>query len=394
MASDAERVLIVGGGIGGLSVANALVRKGIPVTVYEQAPELKEVGAGIQVWVNGMKAAHRIGVVDGLRAASGHMEWMHFRSSRGPTLIKAHVGEFARRYGSIAPVMIPRPELLRCLGEHLPPGTVKLGRVCVGCEQDAEGVTVRFADGASERGSLVVAGDGINSAVRRSQFGEFPSRFAGYQYLRALIPYDKPDFDRNTFTFTFGPGDRFGSGDVGHGSIYWFAVLLTKRGEQDGPEGRKGELRRRFRHFAGSVRDIIESTPDERILRHDINDLPPLSQWVKGRVVLMGDSAHAPTPNLGRGASEAMEDAWKLGEGLATVDSLKDGARLSRILAAFEAERRPATTRIQNMAWRIGKGAGWKNPIAVRLRETIMGPRFAGKGMVKDMEAEFKAYAL
>lgn len=393
MSDNTERVIVVGGGIGGLSVANALVRKGIPVSVYEQAPELKEVGAGIQVWVNGMKAAHRIGVADALRAASGHMEWMQFRSSRGPLLVAAHVGEFARKGGSLAPVMIPRPELLRCLGENLPAGTVQLGRVCVGCEQDAEGVTVRFADGASERGSLVVAGDGINSVVRRSQFGAVVPRFAGYQYLRALIPFDKPGFERNTFTFTFGPGDRFGSGDVGKGSIYWFAVLLTKRGEQDGPEGRKGELQRRFRDFAGSVGDIIESTPAERILRHDILDIQPLSQWVKGRVVLMGDSAHAPTPNLGRGASEAMEDAWKLGDGLATLSSLKDAA-LSRVLADFETERRPATARIQNMAWRIGKGAGWRNPLAVWLRERIMGPRFAGKAMVKDMEAEFRTYAL
>jgi FAD-dependent urate hydroxylase len=394
MGDKSERVVVVGGGIGGLSVANALVGQGIPVSVYEQAPELTEVGAGIQVWVNGMKAAHRIGVAESLRAASGQMEWMHFRSYRGPLIVTSPVGELARKHGAPFPVMIRRPELLRCLGEHLPPGTLTLGRVCVGCEQDADGVTVRFADGSTERASLVVAGDGIKSVIRRSQFGEVTPRFAGYQYLRSLIPYDKPGFDRNTFTFTFGPGDRFGSGDVGKGWIYWFAVLLTKRGEKDGPEGRKGELRRRYARFEGSVRDIIESTPDEAILRHDIFDLEPLPRWTNGRVLLMGDAAHAPTPNLGRGASEAMEDAWKLGEHLARVTSLKEGPQLTRALAAFEAERRPATRVIQNRAWRIGKLAGWANPLAVRMRETIMGPRFAGGKMLQDLDREFAAYAL
>ena len=394
MAESTERVIVVGGGIGGLSAANALARQGIPVSVYEQAPELKEVGAGIQVWVNGMKAAHRIGVGEALRAASGQMEWMHFRSYRGPVIVTSPVGELARRYGAPFPVMIPRPELLRCLGEHLPPGTLTLGQTCVGCEQDPDGVTVRFSGGSSERASLVVAGDGINSVIRRSRFGEVTPRFAGYQYLRALVPYDKPGFDRNTFTFTFGPGDRFGSGDVGQGSIYWFAVLLTKRGEQDGPEGRKGELRRRFAQFGGPVRDIIESTPDEGILRHDIFDIKPLPRWTEGRVLLIGDAAHAPTPNLGRGASEAMEDGWRLGERLASVTALKDRPQLTRALADFEAERRPATSLIQNRAWRIGKLAGWAHPMAVRARETIMGPRFAGKEMLKDMEREFAAYAL
>lgn len=392
--ADTERVIVVGGGIGGLSAANSLARQGIPVRVYEQAPELKEVGAGIQVWVNGMKAAHRIGVADALRAASGQMEWMHFRSYRGPVIVTSPVGDLARRYGAPFPVMIRRPELLRCLAEGLPKGTLALGRVCVGCDQDADGVTVRFSDGSSERGALVVAGDGINSVVRRSQFDEVTPRFAGYQYLRALIPYVKSGFDRNTFTFTFGPGDRFGSGDVGKGSIYWFAVLRTRRGEQDGPEGRKGELRRRFAGFAGSVRDIIDSTPDEAILRHDICDIKPLPRWVNGRTVLMGDAAHAPTPNLGRGASEAMEDAWKLGERLARVTSLADRGQLSRALADFEAERRPATRLIQNRAWRIGKLAGWANPLAVRVRETIMGPRFGGGQMLKDLDREFAAYAL
>jgi FAD-dependent urate hydroxylase len=394
MADGAERIIVVGGGIGGLSVANALARQGIPVSLYEQAPELQEVGAGIQVWVNGMKAAHRIGVADALRAASGQMEWMHFRSYRGPVIASSPVGDVARRYGAPFPVMIRRPDLLRCLRENLPPGTVTLGRTCVGCDQDADGVTVRFKDGSTERASAVIAGDGINSVVRRSQFGEVAPRFAGYQYLRALIPYDEPGFDRNTFTLTFGPGDRFGSGDVGKGSIYWFAVLRTKRGEQDGPEGRKGELRRRFAQFAGSVRDIIESTPDEGILRHDILDIKPLPRWTRGRVVLMGDAAHASTPNLGRGASEAMEDAWKLGEGLSGLSSLKDQKQLTRVLEDFEAERRPATAVIQTRAWRIGQVAGWSNPLAVRLRETILGPKFAGKKMLEDLQREFAAYAL
>ena len=183
--------------------------------------------------------------------------------------------------------------------------------------------------------------------------------------------------------FHSGKGDRFGLHDLSEGRLYWFGVLLNQPGAGDPPEGRKAEVMRRFADFAAPVPEVIALTPEESILRTDIRDLTPLEQWSYGRVTLVGDAAHATTPNLGRGAGEAVEDAVVLARRIA-----ESGDDVAEALRSYEAERRGAAAAVQRRSRRIGEFSSRTNPAFIRLRKVIIS-RFVGPGMVRGPEREF-----
>lgn len=303
--------------------------------------------------------------------------------------MRAPVGEMAREFDLLPPVIVRRPDLLKVLKDALADEVVQLGTTFVGFDQDETGVTARFADGREERGAVLVGADGINSAVRARQANGSQPRYAGYQYLRALSQFEHPAFPPGRFTFTFGPGDRFGVSHAGGGTMYWWAVILTPEGTKDTAIGRKREVLERFQRFPPEIPALIEATKEEAILRNDIRDLAPLERWGDGLVTLLGDSAHATTPNLGRGAGEAIEDAVVLAECLAASPELTSGAAAVSALRAYEGRRMPATAKVQTAARRIGKIASWENEVAWRSRELIM-KNIAGPAMVKSWRAEFQ----
>jgi FAD-dependent urate hydroxylase len=380
-----KRVLIAGGGLGGMSAALGLARAGVEAAVFEQAPEIREVGTGTGVWLNGMSALRRLGVDEEVMQIAGPVEMQEFRSWRGKVLGRLAVGDFAREQGLPLPVIVRRSELLRVISERVDPQVVHLGSRVVGFEQDGDGVTLRLADGREERGGALVGADGIDSVVRAALGVGVEPRYAGYQYLRGLTHVDEATLPHGVFLFAFGRGDRLGAGYAGGGLTYWFAVIVTPKGSGDPDIGRKGELMKRFRDFAPPSTALIETTPEESIFRHDIRDIKPIERWGEGRVTLLGDAAHATTPNMGRGAGEAMEDAVALANSLAAGS---DGVGTADALRAYERRRRGPAAQVQNRAWRIGKLASWKNPAACAVREQIM-QRIVMRGMEKSMRAEF-----
>jgi FAD-dependent urate hydroxylase len=383
-----KRVLIAGGGLGGISAALGLARAGVEAAVFEEAPEIKEVGTGTGVWLNGMSALRRLGVHEEVIEAAGPVEVQEFRSWRGKLLGRLEVGNFAREQGLPLPVMVRRSELLRVLSERVDPHVLHLASRVVGFEQDGDGVTLRLADGREEGGAALIGADGIDSVVRAGLGVGVGLRYAGYQYLRGLTNFDEAMLPQGLFSFAFGRGDRLGAGYAGGGLTYWFAVIVTPEGSGDPDVGRKGELLERFKDFAPPTTALIESTPEESIYRHDIRDIEPIERWGERRVTLLGDAAHATTPNMGRGAGEAMEDAVALAESLAAASGDRDGGTTAEALRAYERRRREPTAQVQNKAWRIGKLASWKNPLACAVREQIM-QRVVLRRMDKSMRAEF-----
>jgi len=385
--ANADRVMIAGGGVGGLSAALALKRAGVPTVVFERARALGELGTGIQVWLNGMLALRELGVSDTVGELGAPIKTQEFRSWRGKTLISLPVGQLASKHGAPTAVVIRRPDLLKALSGALGEEFVEGDSQVVGFEQDDDGVTARFADGREVRGAALIGADGITSTVRGFINPDRAPRYAGYQYLRALTQ-GGGELPANVMSISCGRGDRFGIGDVGNGWRYFFGVIVTPQGTEDSAAGRKADLLARFGDFHSPIPRVIEETDEASIMRIDILDIEPLPRWTDGRVTLLGDAAHATTPNGGRGAGESLEDGAALGRALAAAGDVSRPGAIAGALSAYESRRRESSAEVQRSAWKIGRLLSMRNPLAVAMREQMM-RRVIGHKMVSDIESEY-----
>ncbi len=357
-------VIVVGGGIGGLTLAAGLQRRGVDAHVYERAPALAEVGAGLTLWANALYALDKLGLREHLPPIRERNLEGAIRDWRGRVLMAASAGELNDRYGE-ANIAVHRAELQQSLYRAVAPGTVHLGMPCTGFEEEGAGVTARLENGDSVRGRLLVGADGIHSAIRTQLHGDQPTRYAGYTAWRGIADFDYARLEPGE---TWGRGTRFGSVPIGNGRVYWFATANAPAGAKS-PEGEKQRLRTLFGNWHAPISELIEATPATAILRNDIRDRKPIAQWGRGRATLLGDAAHATTPNMGQGACQAIEDAEALVHYL-TGGSGGSGDTVA--LRAYEHERARRTAMIVNQSWRIGSVAQWSNPVAVALRNRIV----------------------
>lgn len=361
-----EPIIIVGAGLGGLTAAIALRQRGYAVEVYERATRLAEVGAGISLWYNALCTLERLGVAGPVRAVGEIAAVGVIGVSDGRRLVDTDLAALGR---AAELRVFHRVELQRALFEQLPKGTVTFGATLTSVAEVPAGVVnLRFdtAAGALERQSwLAVGADGIHSAIR-AQLRDDSTRYAGYAAWRGVCPI--PAAWNGVCGEFWGNGDRFGVARLPGDRLYWFAVVNTPQGNPSppGPE-RKATLLARFGHYAFDVPAIIEATPAEAILFHDIIDRPPTPGWSRGAITLLGDAAHATTPNMGQGAAMAMESAGILARCLAECPSL------AAALRAYEATRYPRTTWINQTSLRIGNMAQWTNPLARAARNSVFG---------------------
>jgi 2-polyprenyl-6-methoxyphenol hydroxylase-like FAD-dependent oxidoreductase len=367
-----NRVLIIGGGIGGLAVALALQRVGIEVAVFEKSREIREVGAGLAIWANAIKALEQIGVGEAVLAAGAEMHDYQFRSADGETLIRVSIDDMTQKVGAPS-ICIRRADMQNTLYRALDEGVVRLGANCVGFTQDDGGVTARFADGREERGGLLIGADGIKSVTRDTQFGPTRLRYSGYKCWRSITPFgDSTSFPLGSWWLLWGRGARFGMSYVGGGNVYWYAMVNAPEGASDPAEGRKRRVLEAFRGWSAPVQALIEATPEASIIPTDLYDVVPIPRWGTGRVTLLGDAAHATTPNLGQGACQAIEDAVILAKDLAMSKGLSDCATAIAALRRYEARRHGRASRITNLSWRIGIVGQWENPAACAIRNRFM----------------------
>jgi 2-polyprenyl-6-methoxyphenol hydroxylase-like FAD-dependent oxidoreductase len=365
------RAIIIGAGIGGLAAAIGLRRAGLDVAVYERAAALAEVGAGITLWPNAIKALRQLGLDDAIRAIGVLEGQGGIRTPRGMLLASGAAADLEREFG--APTLaMHRADLHAALLEALGAEHVRLGTPCVGFDQGARSVTARFAGGISDSADLLIGADGLRSAVRAQLHGDQPPRYAGYTAWRAVLPFDHA---RLVAGETWGAGARFGQVPLGDGRVYWFATENTRAGERS-PDGEKAALLRLFRGWHAPIEQLIAATPESDILRHDIFDRPPLRRWGAGRITLLGDAAHAMTPNLGQGACQAIEDAVVL------MKQLGAGGDVPAALRAYEAARAPRTARLVRQSRQIGDVGQWQGPLSVAARDLLLrllGPRLQAR---------------
>lgn len=384
----AQKAIIIGAGIGGLCAAIALRRAGIRVVVYEQAERFSEVGAGIQVWVKGMQALHVLGVADAVRDAGAEVHRHQFFNAEGVPLYSADLAGLAREHGAPAPVMITRSALIEALAGGVDiENTVRFGHHVTAVEQDGEKVRVRFTGGGADEADLLIGADGINSMVRRELFPEVRIRTASYRYVRSLVEHPGPA-GNHVFAMFFGRGNRIAVGDCGDGTLYWLVGLKTPTVPLGGDlDELKADLLRRFGSFPSGIASVIDASPPETLIHHTVRDLQPMNTWGRGRVFLLGDAAHATTPNLGRGSGVAMLDAVVLAELLGATD-LTEAGQLARALDAYSRSRRPEAHALQRTSWRIGTITSWDNAVMTRARDVMM-RTVVGRRQVADIGEQF-----
>jgi len=359
MHATSKPIIIVGGGIGGLSAAIALRRAGYDAQVFERAPELREVGAGISIWPNASRLLRRWAVL-------GEVARRGFVFTRGE--IRRPDGSILQRMrfgASDAPhVLIHRAELHAALAAALPPWVIHTGAGFERFDQTADGVRARFGGLGEVEGDALIGADGIRSAVRAQVLGDGPPVYRGYPVWRGVARVEDGDA-ADSLTETIGAGLRFGVVPIGGGRVAWWATANEPEYADDGPD-RRARLLRLFGAWHRPIPRLIEATPEEEILKNGTFDRPPVRGWGRGRVTLLGDAAHPTTPSFGQGGCMAIEDAAVLAAAL-----VAHADHLPAALRHFERRRYRRTTWITRQSLQYGRIAQWANPLAVAAREAL-----------------------
>lgn len=352
---------IIGAGIGGLTTAIALRQQGFEVRIFERAAELQPVGAGIVLAANAMQVYRDLGLDRALLERGVGLAQAAITDDQLRPLAQTQWSLLEEVFG-VKTVGIHRGALQQTLLEQLPTEALYLDHSLEQLEQTAEGLTLHFANGQHYASALSIGTDGIHSQVRQALFPGHGLRHAQQYCWRGVARYALPESLGHQLTEAWGAGIRFGIVPIGDGRVYWFAVESTADGLAP---TETAALPARFGAFDGLVPELLRATPVEQIHGTVLSDLQPLPQWHQGRVCLLGDAAHAPTPNMGQGAGQAIEDARVLALCLAQNPS-------PAAFAQFEALRRPKASQIVRTSWLIGQVAHWKNPIARGLRRLIL----------------------
>ena len=364
-----QTALVVGGGIAGLATTLALRRVGIEAVALERAPVLREVGAGIALWPNATRALARLGVLDSLTAVSGTLTTVRIATPDGQTLFRVDPSRHAT-----PAFCVERPTLVAALMSALPESAVEFGRAVASVEDDGAGVRVRFADGTEATADLLVGADGLRSVVRRAVCGDTPPAFCGQTVARGIGPL-LPPLAPGDAVEVWGDGLRVGVFDVGGGRAYWYLVE-TRAEAETGPvtTAEHAAWLDRLAGWHAPLRDTVAATPPERIARHAVFDRPPQRPWSRGRTVLVGDAAHAMTPDLGQGGAMALEDAVALAEALAA------SASVAEALAVYERVRAPRAAWIARQSrWsgRLGQAGGVAGRVRNRVSRMVPSRAFA-----------------
>ncbi|MFJ3905986.1 FAD-dependent monooxygenase [Streptomyces sp. NPDC090025] len=366
-----RQAVVVGAGVGGLTAAVALVRRGWRVTVCERAVEAPVTGAGIGLAPNALRALRAV-EVDVTRVTGGAVpDTMGVRRADGRWLVRTSTADLAARYG-MPPIAVPRPALTVALTGALPGGVLRYGTAVTRVDGAGARAVVHTEGGEELAADLVVAADGIHSPLRRAYFPGHPGlRHLGETAWRALV--EAPDVPVPAMSETWGRGERFGVTPLSDGRSYLYATATLPPGGAGAGDPR-AELRRRFGSWHDPIPallDRIDRLAEADVLRHDLYELAaPLPRLHQGRIAWLGDAAHAMAPNLGQGGCQAVEDAVVLAHLLPRGDTPACGAGdVPAALAAYTAARRDRTDAVRVRARRVGALGQLRHPLAVAARD-------------------------
>jgi salicylate hydroxylase len=346
MVQSRPHVVIVGGGIGGLFAANALIANGVLVSVYEQAPVLGEIGAGVFLTPNSVRQLQRVGLEPevqkwGARVGSESRYFRHDGTPIAPVQVTDSSGWNAT-FG------MHRADLVALLARSLPDGTVRTGHRCDGFAQDGNVARVSFASGASVEADAVIAADGIHSELRPYVFPPSQPVFSGSVAYRGLVPLARiPDWPTDRWQMWLGKGKHFLAFPLRAGELVNYVGFVPADEEMKESWSAPGDpevLRRAFAGWDPRIEQLLGQV--QLTFRWALYDREPLPTWTNGRLSLLGDAAHPMLPHLGQGANQSIED----GMALATILARADRTTIPAALLAYERLRRARVAQVQRGA--------------------------------------------
>ena len=346
MTQSRPSIVIVGGGIGGLFLANALIAQGLKVSVYEQAPALGEVGAGVYITPNCVRPLQRVGVgpaVEKWGAKVGNKS--HYFHHDGSVIADVQVTDTS---GWNATYGMHRADLVDMLAKNLPAGVVHTGHRCTGYERRGDTARVTFDNGEAAEGDVVVGADGIHSVLRQHVHPESRPVFSGTVTYRGVVPVELvPEWPEESWLMWLGKGKHFLVYPLRAGKLINFVGFVPANQEMKESWSAAGDpeaLRREFADWDPKIGYLLGQV--QNTFRTALFDRDPLPSWTKGRLTLLGDAAHAMLPHLGQGANQSIED----GMALATILANTDRSSVLAGLLLYERLRRERTAKVQSSA--------------------------------------------
>jgi 2-polyprenyl-6-methoxyphenol hydroxylase-like FAD-dependent oxidoreductase len=344
------KVSIIGGGITGLTTAIALYRQGISSTVYEKAPALNEIGAGIWLQPNALFVLKQLGLKDRLEKEGHLIDQMEITNAQLKPFRKLNA-ENLDTQSENKTLAIHRGRLQRILFEAVREiGDIKLGYACQSFQSQEDKIDVQFKHDRLET-DILLGADGIHSQVRKQLFPKAQLRNSKQLCWRGIAKTALPASMRNIGREAWGQNVRFGFSQVAENETYWFAVAKNNAVDLNNNPSISPLLQQLFKDFDPTVLKLLQHTETNAIHQGELHDLKPMPTWHKGKVCLLGDAAHACTPNMGQGACQGIEDAYYLSHILKMSTSSVDAFQ------EFESQRRKKVNYIVNNSWRFGKAA-------------------------------------
>ncbi|CAN1554234.1 UbiH 2-polyprenyl-6-methoxyphenol hydroxylase and related FAD-dependent oxidoreductases [Flavobacteriaceae bacterium] len=354
-----ETVNIIGAGIGGLTTALTFKQRGVNVNLFESSAEIKPVGAGIILANNAMQVFQKLGIQDKIEKAGNKISFMKITDDQLNPLSVVNLSEYEQKYG-VSNIAIHRGELQKILANEIGFDNINLSKRLSKIEKNRL-FKLTFEDNSTIESKLVIGADGIKSVVRNQLFEKSTLRNPNQICWRGICEIDLPQKYHNELNEAWGKGKRFGFVKISDKKVYWYALTNSKNVEISDVN-----LTEFFSEFHSDILNILSATKKEQIIVSDIFDLKPIDKWQNENVCLVGDAAHATTPNLGQGACQAIEDAYVLGK------LLDNGMPIENTFKAYEKLRRKKAHTIVSTSWTVGKMAHIENRLGIWLRNLVM----------------------
>ncbi|MCL1675517.1 FAD-dependent monooxygenase [Elizabethkingia meningoseptica] len=352
-------VAIIGAGIGGLTTALALKRRNIPFRVYEAAEELKPVGTGIILGINAMQVYHQLQIENKILQIGKKIDSINVTDFKLIPITETLLLPFEQKYGHRS-VAIHRADLHHILINEVGEENIILNsRLSNAVQLNNNDYELTFENNKKAIHPFVIGADGIHSKIRQTFFPGTRLRDAEQICFRGVTSFNLPPLYKNELIEGWGKGKRFGFVEISEGTVYWYFLVNNALYKK------QSDLNLYLKDAPDFIRQMILSTPEEKWFTANLHDLQPITEWQKDRIILLGDAAHATTPNMGQGACQAIEDAYVLFR-LLEKNNPEDAFKNYPLIRCGKAHH------VVNTSWKIGKIAQLENKLLIYLRNIML----------------------